>query len=77
MIEGASSGRNEWVVPATARADRCRLAAAIEDAGSVPCQTSDPEAWWPDRCEVGEPPPRMALDASRSVRAGSRAWHTR
>jgi Transcription factor WhiB len=31
--------------------------------GSTPCRTSDPEAWWPDRGEVGGFAARMALDA--------------
>jgi len=35
----------------------------VDQIGAVPCRTSDPEAWWPDRREVDELPARMALDA--------------
>jgi hypothetical protein len=38
-----------------------RLAALVDEIGAVPCRTTDPEAWWPDRGDYF--PARMALDA--------------
>lgn len=39
------------------------LAAVVDEIGAVPYRTSDPEAWWPDRREMDEPPARIARDA--------------
>ncbi|SDY97626.1 Transcription factor WhiB [Modestobacter sp. DSM 44400] len=36
-------------IPTTAFAEWSELTAQIAAAGSVPCQRSDPEAWWPDK----------------------------
>lgn len=55
--------RGPWAIPPTALNEWLTLAALVDEIGAVPCRTSDPEAWWPDRKEVYELPARMALDA--------------
>jgi hypothetical protein len=50
-------------IPPQALTEWLTLAALIDEIGAVPCRTSDPEAWWPDRREVDEPPARMAVEA--------------
>ncbi len=63
VTETVQSRRNDWLIPGTAQQEWLRLAGIVESAGPVLCQTSDPEAWWPDRLKVDELPARMALDA--------------
>lgn len=53
--------RAPWAVPTSAATEWARLTAALEDAGSVPCQSSDPEAWWPDKKSLDAPSTRMAV----------------
>ena len=52
-----------WVIPPKALAEWLRLAAVLEEAGAVPCRTSDAEAWWPDRKQLDGPAARMAVAA--------------
>ena len=40
-----------------------RVAGGLEEVGPVACQTSDAEAWWPERKEVDGLPARMAVAA--------------
>ena len=57
-----------FAIPPEALAEWLELARQIADAGSVPCQTSDPEAWWPDK-RGDDPEPAVACHVSR-VRSG-------
>src|SRR5687767_14340904 len=52
-----------WAIPPKALNEWLRLAALVDEIGAVPCRTSDAEAWWPDRGEVGGFAARMAIDA--------------
>jgi hypothetical protein len=35
----------------------------VDEIDAVPCRTSDPEAWWPDRRELDDPATRTAVQA--------------
>ena len=59
-------------MPPQALTQWLRLAALIDEIVAVPCRTSDPEAWWPDRKAVDDFAARMALEAC-SVCAARRA----
>lgn len=63
MTHSVPVERGPWAIPPTALNEWLTLAARVDEMGAVPCQTSDPEAWWPDRKEVDDFPARMALDA--------------
>ena len=63
MTESAPTERAGWEIPPEALQEWLRLSALVDEIGAVPCRTSDPEAWWPDRREVDELPARMARDA--------------
>lgn len=52
-----------WLIPPQALREWLELARKLDEAGIVPCRTSDAEAWWPSRTEVDELPARMAVDA--------------
>src|SRR3954447_12067251 len=39
------------------------LQAALHEIGTVPCQTADASAWWPDRRDLDSPATRSALAA--------------
>src|SRR4051812_21489124 len=52
-----------WAIPPEALPEWLRLAALVDEIGAVPCRTSDPEAWWPNRNAVDHPPARMAREA--------------
>lgn len=55
--------RAPWAVPPGAEAEWQRLAVALEDAGTVPCRTSDAEAWWPDKPQMDAPSTRRAVQS--------------
>ena len=55
--------RAGWAIPPGAATEWLRLAAALEEVGTVPCRQSDPEAWWPDKKSVDGPAARMAVQA--------------
>lgn len=63
MTETPPTERAAWAIPAGALTEWLRLAAAVDQIGAVPCRTSDPEAWWPDRGDVGGLAARMTFDA--------------
>lgn len=63
MTEAEPVERNAWAIPSEALAEWLRLAALVDEIGAVPCRTSDPEAWWPNRNAVDHPPARMAREA--------------
>lgn len=58
-------------MPAKAAAQWLALREALQEAGPVACQTSDPEAWWPDHKEVDELPARMAVACCRRCPAAA------
>lgn len=58
-----SPDRTAWAIPQQALVEWLRLAALLEELGTVPCRTSDPEAWWPDRKKFDGPAAQMAVDA--------------
>lgn len=62
MASLASADATAWAIPPQALSEWLTLAALV-DANTVPCRTSDPEAWWPARDEVDGFAARMALDA--------------
>ncbi len=37
------------------------VGALVDEIGAVPCRTSDPEAWWPDRRDLDSPATRLAV----------------
>jgi Transcription factor WhiB len=41
------------------------LQTRLEEVGTVPCQTQDVSAWWPDRRELGSPATHGAIAACR------------
>ena len=43
------------------RRHRVRLTALVDEIGAVPCRTSDPEAWWPDRRDLDSSATRLAV----------------
>lgn len=55
--------RNPWAIPPGALTEWLALAAVLEDAGTVPCRTSDTETWWPDKKDADAPSTRMAVRA--------------
>lgn len=57
----AATERMPWAIPDHARIEWQALAVALEDAGTVPCRTSDPEAWWPDKKSVDSSATRVAV----------------
>lgn len=63
MTEAVPIERTPWAIPPGALPEWLRLATLVDEIDAVPCRTSDPEAWWPDRKEVDDFPARMALDA--------------
>jgi WhiB family redox-sensing transcriptional regulator len=63
MTAAVSTDRASSVIPAEALAEWLNLAAVVDEIGAVPCRTSDPEAWWPDKGDVDGFAARMALDA--------------
>ncbi len=62
MTEAAPVERTPWAIPPGALAEWLRLAAVLEEAGAVPCQT-DTEAWFPDGKQMDAPSTRMAVRA--------------
>ncbi|MGY1633055.1 WhiB family transcriptional regulator [Geodermatophilus sp. SYSU D01186] len=48
MAESGAGINAAYAIPKRALDEWLRLAAELEEAGTVPCRTSDPEAWWPD-----------------------------
>lgn len=50
-------------IPPKALTEWQTLAAQIDDAGTVPRRSGDPEAWWPDRKAVDGPAAQVAVDA--------------
>jgi hypothetical protein len=50
-----------WAIPPQARTEWLRLSALVDEIGAVPCRTSDPEAWWPDKKHMDAPATRMAV----------------
>jgi hypothetical protein len=52
-----------WLLPPEARNEWLTLAAMLAEHGPAPCETSDPEAWWPDKKEVSTAEALVALDA--------------
>jgi hypothetical protein len=61
MTEAEPSDHKAWLIPPGALTEWLALAAVLGDAGTVPCQTSDTEAWWPDRRDMDAPATRMAV----------------
>lgn len=57
----ATAERAPWAIPAKALTEWERLSAALEDAGAVPCRTTDSEAWWPDKPRMDAPSTRAAV----------------
>ncbi len=47
MTEAVSVEQTPWAIPPEALTEWLGLAAALEEAGTVPCRTGDAEAWWP------------------------------
>jgi hypothetical protein len=76
MTAVASTEATAWAIPPQALVEWLTLAALVDEIGAVPCRTSDPEAWWPDRGDVNGFAARMALDACSGclprLRAGGR-----
>jgi hypothetical protein len=63
MTPESSSERRPWAIPPGALSEWLALAAVLEEVGTVPCRTSDAEAWWPDRRDMDAPSTRMAVRA--------------
>jgi hypothetical protein len=61
--------RDLWAVPAKAAAEWLTLHEVLETVGSVACQTTDAEAWWPDAKDVGAASAQMAVAACRACPA--------
>ena len=53
--------RTPWAIPSQAILEWQARATTLEDAGTVPCRTSDPEAWWPDKKAAGAPATQLAV----------------
>ncbi|GAB3349917.1 WhiB family transcriptional regulator [Modestobacter lapidis] len=49
MAPAESAPAPAFAIPPAALAEWSELARQIADAGTVPCRTADPEAWWPDK----------------------------
>lgn len=56
-----ATDRAPWAIPEQALTEWQALAVALEDAGTVPCRSSDPEAWWPDKKSVDGPVAQLAI----------------
>lgn len=69
MARGESPDRFLWTAPSTVVAEWLALTELLEEVGPVPCQSSDAEAWWPDRKQADELPARMAVAACRQCPA--------
>jgi hypothetical protein len=61
--------RDLWAAPAKAAAEWLTLREVLEAVGSVACETTDPEAWWPDAKDVDGTPARRARAACRACPA--------
>ncbi|GAA3172702.1 transcriptional regulator WhiB2 [Blastococcus jejuensis] len=61
MAALASADVPAWLIPPEALTEWRHLAVALEEAGTVPCRGSDPEAWWPDRKHLDAPSTRLAV----------------
>jgi hypothetical protein len=59
----AAADRSPWAIPPGALTEWLSLSAQIEDAGTVPCRSGDPEAWWPDRKSVDGAAAQGAVEA--------------
>ncbi len=71
MGRDASPDRHLWAVHPRAAAEWLALTALLEAVGTVSCQTSDVEAWWPDGKQAKAPPARMAIAACRDCPAAA------
>lgn len=61
--EAVPVGRAPWAIPAKALNEWQELSAALDEAGTVPCRSSDPEAWWPEKKDMDSSPTREAVCA--------------
>jgi hypothetical protein len=69
MTLSASTDVPAWAIPPKALREWLALSRQVETIGTVPCRTSDPEAWWPDRKSVNAAAAQMAIDACCACRA--------
>jgi hypothetical protein len=61
MAAALQTDEPAWAIPPKALAEWVRLSTLVDEIGTVPCRTSDPEAWWPDRKNLDAPATRMAV----------------
>lgn len=48
-------------MPPAALTEWLALSALVDEVGTVPCRSGDPEAWWPDRKQLDAPATRAAV----------------
>lgn len=61
MTEAVPTERIAWAIRPQALTEWLTLTRLVDEIGAVPCRTSDPEAWWPDRKNLDAPATRMAV----------------
>jgi acyl-CoA reductase-like NAD-dependent aldehyde dehydrogenase len=65
MGQAEAPDRVLWAIPPQALRAWLELQAQLAEVGTVPCQTSDVTAWWPDRRDVDSPATHGAIAACR------------
>ena len=65
MAHSLGSGQFRYAVTASATEQWLLLGRVLADAGRVPCQNGDAEAWWPVGNEGSQVRTRMAVEACR------------
>ncbi|MCU1668058.1 MAG: hypothetical protein JWP40_985 [Blastococcus sp.] len=66
---GSWADLNAWLIPPRAQPEWLRLAALLDEHPDIPCRTSDPDAWWPDRKMRNGPAAQGAVTACLSCLA--------
>ncbi len=61
MADCQSPGYYASVIPPAAHNAWLALSELLAAVGTVPCRTSDPEAWWPERRDLDSPPSLAAV----------------
>jgi hypothetical protein len=65
MGQAEAPERALWAIPPQALGAWLELQAGLEETGTVPCQTADASAWWPDRRDLNSPATEGAIAACR------------
>ena len=68
MGQGEAPDRVLWAIPPKALDAWLELQSGLEEVGTVPCQSADALAWWPDRRDLNSAATHGAIAACRRCR---------